>query len=618
MTSVVNNDRSEKRELYAQGALIMFIPFLTLSYFVKDSDRNWWAAYLRNKLQLAKDVKSMTILGNIQNYYESFYRSGINSREPEFPNDVNLLRTRREQDRDNDDTPAVDLLEAEQDLQTAETTDNAHSIEDPLVAYCGASKDRRKPVAKEEENRDVFKSGRASLPVDATNAQRNDPADNPNQTILDHVIGTRVELLSKIESALLENQYTVCPSVGSSALVQLEANIPTMQEHSHHWTLIRWGAHGNAIESMRGRHLWRTELTDVIEFTENHRQTTDRPWADSLERWRINQPTDDDIAAVNNRFVDDLDLSLDCPQPQTTKDTLFWVKKKLKGVPFPKGGWIGSRVESAVRKGMAQAAELPSVKSTEVEVVYDSIYSFKVNAINTYRKSLVSVKNRVEKTTVFVENHAYVSGKDKPGTMMSFDFEDASAKKIKGVAFNDAIKTLDKEIFVGKIISKATVQKRFGRPVAGYHNCELLLFKHSQFELLEDDHDYVVPVEQYRPLSELDAGDVEIDSSINVLAVVSSVGAMQNMEIKKSYSTIRDAAYLEVQLVNPSLKQGEVTQPKYLTCTWGTTAADVRRHPTGYAIKLKGAVVVSREGRLSLKATGRMSSLILKLMLLKI
>ncbi|KZS03333.1 Uncharacterized protein APZ42_033970 [Daphnia magna] len=74
---------------------------------------------------------------------------------------------------------------------------------------------------------------------------------------------------------------------------------------------------GNAIESMRGRHLWKTELTDVIELTENHRQTTDRPWADSLERWRINQPTDDDIAAVNNRFVDDLDLSFQRPPPQT-------------------------------------------------------------------------------------------------------------------------------------------------------------------------------------------------------------------------------------------------------------------------------------------------------------
>ena len=30
----------------------------------------------------------------------------------------------------------------------------------------------------------------------------------------------------------------------------------------------------------------------------------------------------------------------------------------------------------------------------------------------------------------------------------------------------------------------------------------------------------------------------------------------------------------------------------------------MRRHPTECAIKLKGTVVVSREGRLSLKATG--------------
>lgn len=73
----------------------------------------------------------------------------------------------------------------------------------------------------------------------------------------------------------------------------------------------------NAIESMRGRYLWKTELTDVIELTENHRQTTDRPWADSLKRWRINQPTNDDIEAVNSRFVDYLDLSLERPPPQT-------------------------------------------------------------------------------------------------------------------------------------------------------------------------------------------------------------------------------------------------------------------------------------------------------------
>nr|CAH0103563.1 unnamed protein product [Daphnia galeata] len=69
----------------------------------------------------------------------------------------------------------------------------------------------------------------------------------------------------------------------------------------------------NAIESMRGRYLWKTELTDVIELTENHRQSTDRPWAESLERWRINQ-LNYDIAAVNSWLVDDL---VERPPPQT-------------------------------------------------------------------------------------------------------------------------------------------------------------------------------------------------------------------------------------------------------------------------------------------------------------
>ena len=530
-----NNDRSEeqertiKRELYAQGALIMFLPFRNLSDLVKDNHSNWWTAYLHHKPQLAKDAKSMTILGNMQNFYESFCRSGINSGEPEFPNDVNLLHGRQEQHPENDEDPsALDLLEAEQGLQSAETTDNARSIEDPLVAKLTTLHDSLfqltppnqtatrvtvqqaniavSQLPQKKKHGSFSLPGRASLPVNATDTQRDDPANNPNGAILDHVIGTRVDLLWKIEKALLEKNYTVCPSVSSSAPVQLEANFPTMHEHSQHWTLnekqhwafvliaacllkhiseanrpdkgnlatqmsrmstriddllrnilpstgqlnlflsgsggtgksrviqtfvdfarrwhsiashvicassgvaailiggctlhtalgigismnpsepnnnhiVAWSEVGivildefsmiksalysltnnrlqkikgrndkpfggvhmilsgdfyqlppvgsfifqtptqhdnqkddNAMESMRGRHLWKTELTDVIELTENHRQSTDRPWAESLERWRINQPNDDDIAAVNSRFVDVL---VERPPPQT-------------------------------------------------------------------------------------------------------------------------------------------------------------------------------------------------------------------------------------------------------------------------------------------------------------
>ena len=110
------------------------------------------------------------------------------------------------------------------------------------------------------------------------------------------------------------------------------------------------------------------------------------------------------------------------------------------------------------------------------------------------------------------------------------------------------------------------------------------------------------------------------------MAVVKSVGAMQTMEIKNNDGSIRDAAYLEAQLVDPSLQQGQVIKSfVFMSCFvitilnclrfqfffffipvtfWGPAAADVRRHPAWSAIKLKGVVVVSREGRLTLKATG--------------
>ena len=67
---------------------------------------------------------------------------------------------------------------------------------------------------------------------------------------------------------------------------------------------------------MVGRHLWKTVLTDVIELLENLRQT-DKPYAAALERWRINQPTLEDIISVNSRNVTNLDPILECPPPQT-------------------------------------------------------------------------------------------------------------------------------------------------------------------------------------------------------------------------------------------------------------------------------------------------------------
>ncbi len=51
--------------------------------------------------------------------------------------------------------------------------------------------------------------------------------------------------------------------------------------------------------------------------------------------------------------------------------------------------------------------------------------------------------------------------------------------------------------------------------------------------------------------------------------MLKSVGAMQNKEIKNNDGTIRDAAYLEAQLVDPSLQQSQVIKKIFLRVVFG-------------------------------------------------
>ena len=69
--------------------------------------------------------------------------------------------------------------------------------------------------------------------------------------------------------------------------------LPTRQENN---------SDDHSLASMRARVAWKECLTDVIELTENLRQTDTR-WADSQKRWRVNQPTKQDIDDVNKRFI---------------------------------------------------------------------------------------------------------------------------------------------------------------------------------------------------------------------------------------------------------------------------------------------------------------------------
>ena len=71
------------------------------------------------------------------------------------------------------------------------------------------------------------------------------------------------------------------------------------------------------LSAIYGRQLWQQCFTDVIELTENHRQS-DTGWASALERWRINQPTQRDIDEINSRVLhNNVSENQPLPQPGT-------------------------------------------------------------------------------------------------------------------------------------------------------------------------------------------------------------------------------------------------------------------------------------------------------------
>lgn len=257
-----NSERPEdvqgavKRELYTQGTLIMFKPFRAIEDLYDLNDNNWWQAYLRQQSSLAEDSNTVAIFGNMQNYYESFCRSGKNSTEPEFPNDVNVHHQRGEGKSDNEENTALDLLESEEALQNAEAIDEAQSIKDPLVSKLAIFSDSLFSVSAAnstgarvtfqqaktavsllpKKNKKGFSlPGRARVDFETNGTLQNDQASEPKKARLDYFISTRVELLSKIEEALLQTNFIPCPTDGSAPF-RLEANFPTMTEQSKHRT----------------------------------------------------------------------------------------------------------------------------------------------------------------------------------------------------------------------------------------------------------------------------------------------------------------------------------------------------------------------------------------------
>ena len=87
----------------------MFVPYRVISDLQDEGD-TWWTSYLKKKTEIDRNSATIQILNNIQNFYESFCRSG---NENDGENEAHFHRnsenvTEKLDDLDND---AVNLLD---------------------------------------------------------------------------------------------------------------------------------------------------------------------------------------------------------------------------------------------------------------------------------------------------------------------------------------------------------------------------------------------------------------------------------------------------------------------------------------------------------------------------
>jgi hypothetical protein len=126
-------ERDAKRELYAQGVLIMFVPYLIIPDLQDEGD-TWWTSYLKKKTEIDRNSATIQILNNIQNFYESFCRSG---NENDGENEAHFHRKRENVAKKPDDldTDAFDLLDVQDQFQQIASTDDfLGALKDPFVA----------------------------------------------------------------------------------------------------------------------------------------------------------------------------------------------------------------------------------------------------------------------------------------------------------------------------------------------------------------------------------------------------------------------------------------------------------------------------------------------------
>ena len=132
-SNLTTEEREQRREEYAKGVLIMFLPFREKTDLVNE-DETWWIAYQRQKQILYSNQDTKTTIDSIQNFYESFCRPSSESQALDFTEKD--LQQMAEEENETIDTneEEIDIIDIDQEIEKTADEPLEELTKDPFIA----------------------------------------------------------------------------------------------------------------------------------------------------------------------------------------------------------------------------------------------------------------------------------------------------------------------------------------------------------------------------------------------------------------------------------------------------------------------------------------------------
>ena len=132
-SNLTSEEREQRREEYAKGVLIMFIPFREKTDIVNEGE-TWWDAYKRHKHIMYSNQDTKITIDSIQNFYESFCRPSPETQALDFSETDLQQMAEEENEMIDTNEEEIDIIDVDHEIETTRNETLEDLTKDPFIA----------------------------------------------------------------------------------------------------------------------------------------------------------------------------------------------------------------------------------------------------------------------------------------------------------------------------------------------------------------------------------------------------------------------------------------------------------------------------------------------------